>query len=241
MRTRLLGTIALGLAAAGCSNSLAPTAADQELNQDVALVAADAALDDVAQMVVPNAAPQLQASFEAVPFADVSRTVTFFDTSGVEQTAYDPNTTASVRIQMSLAGDVQRSGWTASITRTRDITVSGLEGQETSRTWNGTGTGTIMRSSHTDGTGSRTYDMSSSATITDVVVGVPRSQNPWPLSGSITRSITVTITRGDRTETRTRTVTITFNGTQFATLTVGDETFEVDLAARAVDRPTRRR
>jgi hypothetical protein len=42
--------------------------------------------------------------------------------------------------------------------------------------------------------------------------------------------------------TRERTVVITFDGTQFATLTVnGGDKFEVDLAARQSDRAVRRR
>jgi hypothetical protein len=71
---------------------------------------------------------------------------------------------------------------------------------------------------------------------------VPRAENPWPLSGTITRVITVVITNGPNGDvTHERTVVITFNGTQFVTLTVNGEEFELDLAARLSDRGVRRR
>ena len=54
-------------------------------------------------------------------------------------------------------------------------------------------------------------------------------------------SISATFTHGDKTETRTRTAVLTFDGGRFATLTVGDQTYEVDLDARKTDRPVRKR
>ena len=43
------------------------------------------------------------------------------------------------------------------------------------------------------------------------------------------------------TQTRERNVTTTFDGTQYATITVDGQTFEVDLSARAGDRGVRER
>jgi hypothetical protein len=90
-----------------------------------------------------------------------------------------------------------------------------------------------MRSRHTDA-GDRTYSMATVATLTDVVVPFPRSRGAWPVSGTITR--TVTATRDGDAAVHTRTTTTTFNGTRFATLTVGDRTFTVDLATGRVQR-----
>ncbi len=54
--------------------------------------------------------------------------------------------------------------------------------------------------------------------------------------------MTVVIVNGPNgDETRTRHVVITFNGTQFATMTVDGESFEVDLSTRSGRHPFRKR
>ncbi len=234
----LLSTFAL----AACNDANGPSELDQAIDEDVALVAADAALEDLQQMFFISVGSQAAsaASFD-VP-RNFSRTVSFFDVAGNPQDAFNPITTASIRMLIEMTGAVERDGWTATIERSRDVTVSGLEGEETERTWNGTSSTEVTRSQHTDENGTRSYDMSGVGTIEDVVRGVPRDENPWPLSGTITRSITVVITNGpDGDVTRERTVVVTFNGTQFATLTVNGEEFELDLAALQSDRAVRRR
>ena len=70
--------------------------------------------------------------------------------------------------------------------------------------------------------------------------GVPRSENPWPLSGTIIHHALITFTRPDGERTRERTATITFNGTQFVIVNVNGEDFEIDLADRTGRRPPRR-
>jgi hypothetical protein len=150
-------------------------------------------------------------------------------------------TTASINVVIDVSGEVVRDNWTATVERHRDMTVSGLEGDETTRIWNGSGNGSVQ-GTHSDSLGTRSYDMSSTSAIVDVVRGLPREENPYPLSGTITRNISVTIIGGpDGDVTRQRTVSITFNGTQFATLTVNGETFEVDLAAQDGRHPLRHR
>jgi hypothetical protein len=59
----------------------------------------------------------------------------------------------------------------------RDLMIAGLEGEEANRTVNGTGSGSVAQSQHTDADGSRTYDMSSK----DVVHPVPHTDDSWPL------------------------------------------------------------
>ncbi len=237
----LLTTIAL----AACNDANGPSEEDLALNEAVAEVAADAAIADVQQMFFAlNAEPALGASYDAAaPPRDFSRTVTFYDVLGTIMDAYNSETTASINIVVEASGTVERDGWTASVTRSRDFTVSGLEGAETSRTWNGTGSGTVAGSQHTDEHGDRSYDMASSVVIDAVVRDLPRDLNPWPMSGTITRTVTVTITTADGVVTRERTAVLTFNGTQFAILRLNgdDQEYEVDLAARATDRAHRKR
>ncbi len=140
------------------------------------------------------------------------------------------------------SGEMAREGISGSISRTRDVTITGLEGDETTRTANGSGTGSVSRSHHSDEHGDRSYDMSGSSVMADVVHGVPRADNPYPLSGAVTRDVTVVIVNGrNGDETRTRHVQITFDGTQFATMSVDGESFEVDLSTRDGRHPLRNR
>jgi len=92
--------------------------------------------------------------------------------------------------------------------------------------------------------------MSSSSVIADVVRAVPKEENDpfvprekilYPLSGTITRDVTVVILNGrNGDKTRTKNVVITFNGTQFVTMTVDGEPREVDLSAKKGRNPIRR-
>ncbi len=233
----LLSTFAL----AACNDANGPSELDQAIDEDVALVAADAALEDLQQMFISVGSQAASGVSFDVP-RNFSRTVSFFDSAGVQQDAYNPLTTASIHMLIEMSGAVERDGWTATIARSRDVTVSGLVGEETERTWDGTSSTEVTRSQHTDADGSRTYAMSGVGTIESVVRGVPRAENPWPLRGTITRVITVVITNGPNGNvTHERTAVITFNGTQFVTLIVNGEEFEVDLAARLSDRAVHRR
>lgn len=166
----------------------------------------------------------------------VSRTVTFYDAAGAEQAAYDSLTTASIRMQLSVTGTVTRPSWTATVDRELDMTVSGLAGQETSATWNGTGSSKVTRSRNTDAGGTtRTYDMTGSTTVANVVAPRPRTAGAWPLSGTITHHLTVTQTEGPNAGTTHQVdVTVTFDGTQYATVTVNGQTFTLDLARRSI-------
>jgi len=201
-------------------------ASDQLINFDVAMVAADGTLDYLAAIGDCGDGKRLPEG------AERSCTVTYFDAAGNEQAAYDEVTTASMRMVTEINGELEREGWSATVARSREMTISGLEGAETSRTVNGSGSQAITRSNHSDENGTRTYEMFGTSSIDNVVHGVPLEDNPYPLSGSITRDMTVTIIGGeDDGETRSRLAVITFNGTQFATVTVNGETYEIDLAA----------
>lgn len=183
----------------------------------------------------------------------LNRSYGFFDAAGKAMETYDATQTASIHILKSSKGDIERSAddgtrWTASVDHARDKTVSGLQGDEQARTWNGTGTSKVSRARFPGGAAvaDRSYEVQSNVTVVNVVLPHHNNdtQDPWPQSGTITKSITgsVSVTRDGTTETRqiSRTVVITFNGTQFATMTVNGESFEVDLAARKARRDGRR-
>jgi hypothetical protein len=229
----------LSLAVMACNDGTEPDVVVDQLNFDVAMVAADGLLDDlntITQLFPFGSGPSLAPSFTH------SRSVTFFDGAGNPQEAFDELTTASIQVVSEMSGEFSRETWSASISRSREMTITGLEGEETSRTANGSGSEEVKRSRHLDDGGIRSYEISGMSTIQDVVHGVPRADNPWPLSGTITRQMTVDVVNGpDGNRTVERTATVTFNGTQFVTMTVNGESFEVDLATRSGNRPFQRR
>lgn len=237
-----------------CGTELgAPDADEQQLSLDVAYYAADATADDIALMTT-EADVTMQPNFRndhgctrlglfrlRCPqrhFGDninFTREVTFLDSLGSEMEYFHRDSTESIHIVTSLEGSRARENLTVTVSRDRDMTVSGLFGSETQRTWNGTGSAATNRTRISDENGDREYDMTSTSTILNVVHAVPRP-GTWPLSGTITRNVTVVIISGEDTRTRTRTVVIEFNGTQFATITINGDVFTFDLETRTVVR-----
>ena len=269
MRNRTLpGLAAAVMILAACSDTTAPLNDPETLmlSADVARVAADGIGEDVELMRDPTFGQRfvLLGAPLAGPFTDQCsydgewhtcgpfergqltflRQVAFHGASGTPMESFDAHLTASVRIITSVDGELSHEAWSASVERHRDMTVTGLQGDEQSRTWNGSGTNLTRRSRHSDGGAARSYDMDASFAVQNVVV--PRSNNDqkdhWPLSGTITRTVHVTVLDqdGELLREAARTVTVTFNGTQFATMTVtgggGTETFELDLGQRRAHR-----
>lgn len=168
-----------------------------------------------------------------------TRSFAFYDANGALQAAFDPTTTASINVQMTLNGTITRPQMSSTITRARNMTLSGLAGAETQRTWNGTGTGT-QNSTATGERGTRTYSGISDDTTTNVVFSLPRSEHPWPESGTIVHRMSATATfEGARSETRTfaRRAMVTFNGTAIVSLQVGTRNCTLNLQTRAVTCP----
>jgi len=175
--------------------------------------------------------------FSCPPMTDggltLNRDYAFFDATPAAQSAYSASTTASANFHVNVAGVHVATAGADTVNRDRSLTVSGLAGAETSRTWNGTGTrsdGGFRQEADVK----RNYHTTDAVTVSNVVVNLPRSTNPWPMSGSITRQIsgTASISRSGVSKSFevTRTVTITFNGTQYATVTVGSDTYTLDLS-----------
>jgi hypothetical protein len=166
----------------------------------------------------------------------ISRSFGLVDELGSPQSAFDPQLTAAANFQSLITGEITRPHWSADVERQRDVTVSGLLGQESTRQWDGTGASAID-AEFDNGQVSRTFQAQSNVSVSDVVVQLPRSQNPWPLSGTITHSVSATRTREGANEVShsfSRTAIVTFNGTQFVTLQVGTRVFTLDLATGEV-------
>lgn len=234
---------ALGAAAvlgAACSDSTDPPPDAAQLSLDVAAYVADMTADDLAMLdhhVLGIMGPMLGPPHRPPHFGDltISRDVTFFD-DGAPSEVYDAEATDSIHIVMHMEGSHTRTGdrgtLTVDVNRDRDMWLTGISGSEVEHTWNGSGS-ELSRSVHSDEQGDREYTMSSSSTVEALVVGLPREDNPWPLSGTVTRQVSVEgINREGDAFSHERTVVITFNGTQVVTMTVNGEEFEVDLANR---------
>ena len=254
------GALAYAVILGACSDS--STGANSPaawVNADVARVAADAAGEDVDMMREPVQftllAPALAPGNGDLnptncPFnpttqllecpvivrqggLNVTRSYAFFDGANAVQQAYDALLTARANIRTRVQGSHSGEHWAATIDRSRELNVTGLVGTETQRTFNGTGTSSATRSRHNDEGAERTYDIDCTLTVANVIVPVPNGSDRFPLSGTITRACTVTFVGGPRDgQTVQRTAVLTFNGTQIATMTVGDRTFDVDLKNR---------
>lgn len=237
------------LLATACSDAAEPLGeADLQLDEDVAMYVADMTADDLYMLDLQAGGIMMDGPFASPPppprFSDltISREVTFFgDSDGdgvgdVEQDGYHWLETASIHFVFHMEGSHSRTGelgtLDVAVNRDRDMWLTGLLDQETERTWNGTGSSAMSRSMVSDENGDRQYDMSSTSLVEDVVVPVPRLEHPWPLSGTITRTVHVEVVTGDGTVVREKTVVVTFDGDQYVTMTVDGEEFVLDLAER---------
>lgn len=236
----LMFAVVFGAAACEDGVTEAPAVDEEAVLLDAALMAADGMFQDLNIMQTPATLAGLgngssaAANIEIEGTRSFSKTVTFFDAAGNEQAAYDRDLTASMHVEAELERDVTHTFWSASIDRERDVWVTGLEGTEAQRTWNGTTEAEVDRSRHPDGGTVRTYDMESSGVIENVVRAVPRKDNPYPISGTITRTIHAVITTDGVSETKDLVVVITFDGDNTATMTVDGETYEINLDDKGV-------
>jgi hypothetical protein len=270
--TRISGLFVLSVLAAACGEGATdPTLeAVPTLNADIAAAVADGLGEDVATMRDLNFGLRTGSMFlpagslfgrncpwnattgwhecesRDIGPLTIERRYALYDAGGTAQEEYDASLTASIRVQREADGSLQRDTEGGSITgeihHERDLTVTGLAGAETQRTWNGTGESEIAHTRLNDTHGSRTYEISAEVEVENVVVPHPRNDDsdPWPLSGTITKHVTGSVTRNEETRTFERTVVITFDGTQFAKAVVngtgGSGEFTIDLAQRRLGR-----
>lgn len=255
------GAIACLIGLGACSQDASGPQATPLLNADIATVVADNTGDDVDIMREPvffvsmplggiwlgpgngdlnpvnctlnSSTQRLECASTTRGSLTVTRSYAFWDAGDLPQSQYDPQLTARANIQTRIVGQRSGANWSASVDRSRNMTVTGLAGTETQRTWNGNGTSAVTRSRHNDSGDERSYDITCTLTVTNVVVPVPNGDERFPLSGTITHHCVVSFVGGPRDgQTVERTATVTFNGTATATVTVGDRTFDIDLRTR---------
>jgi hypothetical protein len=236
----------------------------QAVTLDVATVSGDAAKEDVETIRVNRGAFGIAQAIDFERFArwdpcpldaatkrfvcvaksrgpfTYNRSYAYADSAGVAQSAYSATTTAKANFKWSLAGTITKEKWSGSMSRDRDITISGLLGANSSIIVNGTGAAERQRTVFLSDSGSaagltRTYDMESSLAIANVVTPAIALPDAYPASGTVTRTFKVTRTGALNGETvLTRNSVVTFNGTQFVLLVVNGKEFTLDLVTGKV-------
>lgn len=247
----VLPLAALGLFACSSDSTVAATTGNPSaaVTAEAAMVSSDA-LNSDAQLMMPAAGANLVAfdddhgdpsfgchlavlRFMCPPRVagglTVNRSITFFDAGGAAQSAFDSLLTASMHIDVDVAGTITHDSWQSDVARHRHFIVTGLAGVETSRTWNGAGSDTLTRTVVRD-TVTREFTVTINTTLTDVVVPVQGGRHPT--SGSATQVVTMTETSGDQPgKTFTFTATYTFDGTVRIPFLFGGRHFHLDLDA----------
>ena len=151
----------------------------------------------------------------------ITQSVALYDVNGVVQSAWDTATTDKVNIRKTVTGTTIRwNGDTAVVNHASDRTIAGILPSATQRVLDGTSAGSeTITGTDTVGT------FTATRTVGDTLVGVtiPKQVGPgvYPLAGSITRSMEVSVTyAGSTTVTRSRREVLTFDGSATATLVI---------------------
>lgn len=231
---RTLAILVTVTALAACAETTtAPETTDAAITDDVAQMAADAAILDLAALDESSELAGRRGPGGRPLHGPFPGGATFYDADGEVMDRYDRLLTASVSWSFSREVELERGNVSGSVARTRSLTISGLEGEETVRIHDGEGTDERSRVAIDAADGTRSYDFESRVVIEAVVHAVDRDTQPWPRSGTITREMEIAVVNGPNGDvTRSRTSVLTFDGTQYATLVVDGEIFEVDLAKR---------
>jgi hypothetical protein len=254
-----LTVVAAAAALTACSDSTNPTLAesDAQLTADVAASAGDAIATDVGEMIINEGFAGLPAAtlsfdlFGAPPGVSVTRSRTCYDDQDQVQAQCDSLTTSYIVFTMTLDGSFSRAHdgprgsetMSVAVHRARTLTVSGLLGHETSRQHDGDGASsdtTEYSGTFGDVTITRTLTVAALDSVQAVVFDLPRLTNPWPVSGTIVRNVsgTVTVTGGANEGTRsfTRRISVVFpaDAQGNVTLYVNNNTCTLNLVTHAV-------
>ena len=247
--TRFIYALAAVAGLAACTDVNAPSdLTDTQMAADLAQSSGDAIATDIGQAILNEGsfagAPALNAAGMAQDTSNLTvvRTRTCYDAQDAV-IACGPGA-VSMRVTAKIDGTVQRDNFTGSIHRTRDMLITGLGSNSTTRTHNGVGTSNDT-TTFTGSRGTRHAEESASDTVVNLVFQLPHSSNPWPISGQIIRNVdaTITLTRLDNTTvTRTidRRVVVTFpaDAQGNVSIQVGDLSCTLNLVTHQVSCPT---
>lgn len=221
--TLLAAAVVLGLAACDSTTSATPTLlTDATINADVATNSGDAMAAAVETMVgndIFNALPYVASNSDELPALEASRTRTCYDATGQVMANCSPLSSVRkivthVEINTSRTGTSSTEGgtaktWSGAVHRISNDTLvrtftAAQPPVETARTHSDVTVGHDT-TAFTEGNFVRSVAEATRDSVKAVKFNLPRSSNPWPVSGSIVRVDTVhaTATRENKTETRT--------------------------------------
>lgn len=258
MKISLPFAMLAGVALVAC-DSTAPTSSlvsDAVVTADVATSAGDAIASSLDAMVGSEVAGSMPgvAAAQAMPAVTVSRTTTCYDATGAVVAGCSPQSSvrkivSHIELSGGRSGTRETTGgrtvnWSGAVHRVADDTVTrnfstAQPPAEVSRTHSSL----VMAHDTTmfsDGTNSRTMTEAARDTVKAVTWNLPRSSNPFPVSGSIVRvdSIKIVASNGTRTETRelVRRIEVDFpaDAQGNVVLKVNDKTCSLNLVTRKV-------
>ena len=250
------------LSLAGCGDTTEPTPAlfnDSTTTVDIAASSGDAMATLVSGMVDDETAvggsPDpvgASASLDVTRTGDWVRNKTCLDANGAVVANCLPFSSVrkfiiSATLNVSRSGTSQTNGgaaatWTGAVHRSaNDTTTRNFTNgtTETSRTHSGNATAHDT-TTFTDSKMSRLMAEVAHDSVKSIVFALPRSQNPWPTSGSLVRvdSVHVAITAADKSVAKdlVRTVTIAFpaDAQGNVVLTVNAKTCNLNLVTHVV-------
>ena len=153
----------------------------------------------------------------------LNRSAAYYTADGSLQQAFDRTTTNTANLRVAVSGThVRRDSSTTTLQHASDRTISGLAAGSTQRTVNGVSAGTESTSGRTRQGQEFTAQRVMADTVTNLVIPVRTDTvRPYPIAGTVTRSMRATTTVAGRTPvTHTRREVITYNGSNTATLVI---------------------
>ena len=259
MRIEKLAIAAVVAAAfvTGCESTDPSVFEDATVTADLAASAGEAMAASIAEMTANQMAAGMMVVDADAPAGNaitVQRSRTCYDAADAVVANCSP--LASVRkIVTNLTLNGTREGsrttnggneasWTGAVHRVMADTIrrefnTATPPAEVSRTHAGITTGNDT-TTFTEGDFTRKASESIRDTVKQVKFNLPRSSNPWPVSGSIVRvtTVKVTVAKGDRSESRdiTRRITVTFppDAQGNVVLTINETTCNLNLVTRRV-------
>ncbi|HUO52668.1 MAG TPA: hypothetical protein VMT93_09120 [Gemmatimonadaceae bacterium] len=162
----------------------------------------------------------------------VQRSIRFWEGTSLGL-AWSPTLTDSVNHYWTVNGSFNPPAdtgktFTVHDTSAATMTVLRPEGSQPRHSWTGAGN----RHESVDWSeqdGARNFTHTGRDTVAAVLFQMPRSSNPYPLSGSIIRNVNETFTGPNVTVSRTRRIVVTFNGSSTAQLQDGTVVCDLDL------------
>jgi hypothetical protein len=156
----------------------------------------------------------------------VTRSAAYKDVNGNSQSAFDTLTTNSINVQVSVTGTrIRRDSDTSVVNEQSDRTVGGLAPSSSQRTIDGSSKAS-ENTTGTDSAGHFTAVRLAGDTTIGVIVPKPSgvTEHPFPTAGTVTRSMTVTVTYdGQGPEIRSRREVVSYDGTSTAKIVITED------------------